>query len=216
MSYSNGQIIILLAIVPTIIAALIAALKWRALPAGLRPLAMLVFFALFTEAFSRVLWVFKLSNLFMWPVYIGVEFGLLVWMYSRVIDSHWLRRSRWVLTVAMAGLAVAEGVLRASQTFRVDNAVRLLESLSVILLVLAYYHVSLRRPSTAYIWQEPLFWVSTGLLFYFAGNFLIYTFVNFAYFYHRHLTIQLWVVHAALNSLLYCTYAYALWISPKS
>lgn len=66
-----------------------------------------------------------------------------------------------------------------------------------------------------YIWKEPLFWVSTGLLFFFADNFLIYTFVNFALHYQHKVGIQFWVVHVILNCLLYCTYAYALWISPR-
>lgn len=216
MKYSDGQVLILLAIIPTVIAASTAALRWRTLASTLRPLAILTLFALFTEVLCRVLWVFKLSNLFVWPIYISVEFGLLIWLYSQIIGSRLLYQSRWGLAIGLGGLAALEGIMRASQPFLVDNAVRLLESLIIIFLTLAYYHVSLRRLSTAYIWQEPLFWISTGLLFSFAGNFLIYTFVNFAFYYHRHLAIQLWVVHAALNSLLYCAYAYALWISPKS
>jgi hypothetical protein len=85
-----------------------------------------------SEAFSRVLLVFKALK----PVHVaglrGVEFGLLVWLYSLVIGSDWLRRGQ-VLTIGLAGRA------RASQTFQVDNAVRLLESVSVIFMVLACY-----------------------------------------------------------------------------
>lgn len=215
MIYSREQVIILLAILPNLIAALLAALKWRWLPTALRPLAILTLFALATELFCRVLWLLKVSNLFVWPIYISVEFGLLVWLYGRTFASRLLCRLRWPLVIGLALLANLEGLLRLAQPFVIDNAGRLLESIIIILLALAYYHHTLRQPGTAYIWHEPMFWVSTGLLFSFAGNFLIYTFINFAYYYHRPLVIQIWLVHAALNSLLYCTYAYALWLSPK-
>jgi hypothetical protein len=199
MKYSGEQLVILLAVVPT----------------ALRPLAILTLFSLFTEVFCRVLWLLKLSNLFAFPIYISVEFGLLVWLYSLAMEGSLLRKVRWPLILTLGVLANLEGILRSSQGFVIDNAARLLESLLVIGLTLAYYHASLRRPNTAYIWREPLFWVSTGLLLFFAGNFLIYTFINFAFYYHRQQIVQIWLVHAALSSLLYCTYAYALWISPK-
>lgn len=215
MKYSGEQVLILLAAGPTVLAGLLAALYWRRLPASLRPLAILALVALFTEILSRILWLLKINNLFMLPLYMSVEFGLLVWLYGRAIDSRWLRQVRWPLVIGFGLLANLEGLLIAQPSL-LDNAARLLESVAVILLALAYYHSSLRRPNTAYIWREPMFWVSTGLLFFFAGNFLVYTFTNFASYYHRPLVIHIWVVHAGLNSLLYVTYAYALWLSLRS
>lgn len=216
MTYSSQQVLILLAIVPNVIAAILAVLRWRRIPVSMRPLAILTLFALFTEVVSRVLWLLKLSNLFLLPLYISVEFGLLVWLYSQAIDSRWLRRLRWPLVVGMCVLASLEGLLQLSRAPTYGNLTRLLESASVIVLVLTYYHSTLRQPKTAYIWREPLFWVSTGLLFFFAGNFLIYTVTNFAFYHHRPLFLQLWVVHAGLDALLYSTYAYALWLSLKT
>ncbi len=216
MKYSGEQLIILLAVVPNALAALLAALRWRRLPLVLRPLALLTLFALFTEIFCRVLWLFKISNMFMLPLYISVEFGLLVWLYERALASRWLRRLRWPLVIGLSTLAALDWLLQSARPTIYSNGVRLLESLLVILLTLAYYHASLRRPNSPYIWREPLFWVSTGLLFFFAGNFLIYTVTGFAFYYHRPVVMQLWVVHACLNSLLYSTYAYALWLSLRS
>ncbi|HEX8426398.1 hypothetical protein [Hymenobacter sp.] len=216
MNYSAAQQLILLAVIPNAFTAVVAAMKWKYLPATLRPIALLAFFSLLIEVISRGLWLFKLSNLFLWPIYISVEFGLLVWLYRQALGSRLLARFGGALIVGMAVVALTESGLRQAQPTRIDNAVRLLESLLVMGFALSYYHTSLRRVSTAFIWQEPLFWVSTGLLFFFAGNFLIYTFVNFALYYQQRVVIQFWVIHAALSSLLYCTYAYALWISPKS
>lgn len=216
MTYSSQQVLILLAIVPNVIAAFLAALHRRRIPVRMRPLAILALFALFTEVVSRVLWLLKISNLFLLPLYINVEFGLLVWLYSQAIDSRWLRRYRWPLVAVLGALANLEGIRQHAQVAAPNNFSRLLESFSVIILVLAYYHSTLRQPKTAYIWREPLFWVSTGLLFFFAGNFLIYTVTNFAFYHHRPLVMQLWVVHAGLDALLYSTYAYALWLSLKT
>ncbi|TDN39148.1 hypothetical protein E4631_24200 [Hymenobacter sp. UV11] len=216
MTYSSQQVLILLAVVPNVVAALLAALKWRRLPISIRPLAILTVFALLTEIISRVLWLLKLSNLFLLPIYISVEFGLLVWLYSQAIDRQWIMRLRWPLTVGLGVLAILEEQLKLPRAPAYNNLSRLMESASIIVLALAYYHSALRQPKTAYIWREPLFWVSTGLLFFFTGSFLIYTVTNFAFYYHRPLVMQLWVVHAGLDALLYTTYAYALWLSLKT
>jgi hypothetical protein len=215
MTYSTAQQLILLAVIPNVFTAIFAAVKWKHLPDTLRPVALLAFFSLLIEIVSRALWLFKLSNLFLWPIYITVEFGLLVWLYRQVLGSRLLTRFGGLLVLGIAAVAITENVLRQSQTSHIDNGVRLLESLLVIVFALSYYHTSLRRVSAIYIWHEPLFWVSTGLLFFFAGNFLIYTFVNFALYYQQKVGILFWVVHAALNCLMHCTYAYALWISPR-
>ena len=216
MTYSSPQVLILLAVVPNVVAAFLAAAYRHCLPVPMRPLAILSLFALFTEVVSRVLWLLKIANLFLLPLYISVEFGLLVWLYSQAIGSRWLLCYRWPLVAVLCVLANLEGMRQPAQVAAPNNFSRLLESVSVIILVLAYYHSTLRQPKTAYIWREPMFWVSTGLLFFFAGNFLIYTVTNFAFYYHRPLVMQLWVVHAGLDALLYSTYAYALWLSLKT
>ncbi|AHJ98137.1 hypothetical protein [Hymenobacter swuensis] len=213
MRYSTQQILILLAILPTIGTALLAGRNWRRLPAAMRPLAMLSFFALLTEVVSRILWFLKLSNLFIWPIYICVEFALLLELYNRAGYPAFLQKKRWYLIIGLVGLASLEAGLRSTQPLLIDNAVRLVESLLLIGLVLLYYHHSLQAITEQHIWQQPLFWVSTGLLFFFVGNFLIYTFINFALFYSQQFNYQLWLVHAGLNSVLYCLYAYAIWIS---
>ena len=201
---------------PNVVAAMMATFNWWRLPAWLRPLALLTLFALLTEVVCRALWLLKLNNLFMLPLYISVEFGLLVWLYGRTLASRWLCRLRWPLVIGMGGLACLEGMVQSGQPAVYSHGSRLLESLLVILLSLRYYNVSLRRPSAAYIWNEPMFWVSTGLLFFFAGTFLIYTATGYAFYCHRPVVMQLWLVNAGLSSLLYATYAYALWLSLKS
>lgn len=215
MSYSTEQVVILLAVVPNIMAALIAVLNWRRIPFSLRPLIFLTLFSLFTELASRVLWFFKAPNLFIWPIYISIEFALIVWLYSIELANGFLKRIRWAVVLGVAALAALESLLRSAHPFMIDNAVRLLESILIIALVLHYYYCSLRDITTSYIWQQPLFWVYTGLLFFFAGNFFIYMFINFALFYSEKLNYRIWIAHAGLNSLLYCAYAYALWISRK-
>ena len=213
MPYSTQQIIILLAILPTMATALLAIVNWRHLPSRMRPLAILSFFSLFTEVVARIFWVFKLSNLFIWPIYISIEFALLVQLYNLAGNSSFLQKIRWYLTIGLASMAVLEAGLRSTQPLIIDNVVRIIESLLIVSIVLSYYHNSLEDVTEQQIWQQPLFWVSTGLLFFFVGNILIYTFINFALFYSQQVNFQIWLVHAALNSVLYSLYAYALWIS---
>ncbi|SNR64723.1 hypothetical protein [Hymenobacter mucosus] len=215
MGFTTEQVIIFLVIVPEIAAAVVGAVKWKHLPANLRPLALLTFFALLTELVSRVYWLLHVSNLFMWPIYIGVEFALLVWMYSLIIKNNVLLKFRWVVVATMIGMLTIEEIGRLGQPDNVDNIGRSVESVLVIGLVLLYYYTSFKEMRVLYIWKDPVFWISTALLIFFAGNFLIYTFANFSIKYSQQLSYQIWALHGVLTMLLYSTYAYGLWISPR-
>jgi len=214
MPYSREQLIILAAVLPVLLASAVAAYRFRALAPALRLLAVLVWWALATEIVSRVFWFYKINNLFLWPIYMSGEFGLLVGLYSLSRRRGALSRAAWLAIIAFGLGAVAEQRWRASQPLLIDNLARLVESVVVIGLALSYAYKLFREAGAGEFWRQSLSWVSAGLLLFFSANFFIYLFINFALNYSQHLNYQIWVAHAALNSLLYLAYAYALWISP--
>lgn len=215
MAYTPEQIILFLAALPAVlIAALMGTYQIRYVPPPLRVLCYLIFFALLTEIVSRALWLSKTPNLFLWPIYTSVEFGLLVWMYSLSLRIVLLTRFWIWLVVAFVSTVVGLELFSSSHPL-ISNAGRLIESVVVIILTLAFFYITFQNLTVRRLEREPMFWVSSGLLLCFSGNLFVFIFANFVLSYSQKLNYQLWIVHAVLNAFLYSAYTYALWISPK-
>jgi hypothetical protein len=215
MHYSREQLIVLFTYLPVLIASAMALVRYRGAARPVKLLCWLIFFALLIESISRIFWFFKVSNLFLWPIYITVEFGLLLWMYSLVLDQKWLTTAKgWSVCIFTIIVLVRE-LGQSGQSVWIDNAGRSIESVIVILLALAYFYKVFQELKVQNLLLEPFFWVSAGLLLFFSGNFLIFVFMNFILLYSKNLNAQIWVIHALMNYMLYITYAIALWVGRR-
>jgi len=189
-----------------------ALVRYRGATRAVKLLCCLIFFAVATESISRIFWFFKVSNLFLWPIYITVEFGLLLWMYSFVLDQAWLSKSwKWMVVGFVVTVLIRE-VGQSGHSVWIDNAGRSIESVVTIFLALAYFYKVFQELKVQNLLHEPFFWVSAGLLLFFSGNFLIFIFMNFILLYSKGLNDQIWVIHALMNYMLYITYTIALWV----
>ncbi|WP_191041068.1 hypothetical protein [Spirosoma validum] len=215
MVYTLEQIIVFLASLPAVLAAtFVGAVRFRYVTPALRTLCLLISFAFLTEIVSRAMWLTKTSNLFLWPVYTSVEFGLLIWMYSLNLGSAVLVQFRIWLIVAFVSTVVGLEFFSPTHLL-ISNAARLIESVGVIILTLVFFYRTFQELIVRRLEREPMFWVSSGLLLFFSGNLFVFIFANFVLNYSQKLNYQLWIVHAVLNAFLYSAYTYALWISPK-
>ena len=212
MHYSREQLIVLFTYLPVLVAAAMALLRYRGAGRPVKVLCWLIFFALLIESISRIFLFFKVSNLFLWPIYITVEFALLTWMYSLVLDQKWLTTARgWMLALFTIIVLVRE-LGQPGQSVWIDNAGRSIESVVVIFLGRAYLFKFLQGFKVQKHLRDPFLWVSGGFLLFFSGNFLIFIFMNFILLYSKNLNDQIWVIHALMNYMLYITYAIALWV----
>jgi len=211
MHYSTEQLVIFFAFLPILLAAVTGALRYKKLDTTLKILACLVFFAFAIESLSRIFWLYKTSNLFLWPIYITVEFALLLWMFSRELDIKFLTQARvWIIAV-FSGYMIYKTIQISNDGVMIDNSGRLIESVILLLLIMLYYGKLYRNQPSGKLWAVPMFSISTGLLLFFSGNFLIFLFINFMLQYSQKLNYQVWMIHALLNGLLYLTYTYTLW-----
>ncbi|SDG36723.1 hypothetical protein SAMN04487996_1183 [Dyadobacter soli] len=212
MHYSREQLIVLFTYLPVLVAAWMALRRYRGADRPVKLLCWLIFFALLIESISRIFWFFKVSNLFLWPIYITVEFALLTWMYSLVLDQKWLTTVRGWMLAAFTAIVLVRELGQQGQSVWIDNAGRSIESVVVILLALSYFYKVFQELKVQNLLVEPFFWVSAGLLLFFSGNFLIFIFMNFILLYSKNLNDQIWVIHSLMNYMLYITYAIALWV----
>jgi hypothetical protein len=214
MGTSAQKIVIFLAFLPVVFAAGVAVVRFKQLAAPLRYLGCLVFFSLLIEIGSRILWLYKVSNLFLLPLYTIVEFGLIAWVYWLALRQYAV--ARWIPRL-LVSFVLCTGVLVAWEGFgRFNDFQRLIESVLILGFVIAYFYKVFQETVIVRLEHEPLFWFSSGLFIYFSGNTFIFILSNYLLSYSVDLNYQAWIIHAMLNVVLYVFYSIALWIRPRS
>ena len=189
--------------------------RYRSLPPGLRYVVVLVWFGLCIELAANVLHRIKGTNLVIVPLDAAGEVWLLSLVYAHALNSRLFARLRpWVAGgfVLYAGLS---GSL-APEFTRFKTGVLILESLLVLLLVGLYYRKLLNDLRVPRLGHDPMFWVSSGLLFFFLSKLLLGLFSNYMLeHYSRQLSFMAWTMQGLLAIVLYLCYLRALWLRPQ-
>ena len=168
-------------------------------------------------SFSGRLWsVFVMdNNLPFFHSYILVEYVFLILLFSRAFREDW-RQLKWlVLIIGFALLWVLNAFILSSLWIYPDY-IHALEALIILTLVVLWFRKMLREKSIRNPVKNFQFWLCTGLLIYFSGNFLLFVFSNFVIELETRVYEAIWVVHAILVILLYLIYANALLCIPRT
>jgi VanZ family protein len=155
---------------------LLGTLGIRKLTPALRCLLLLLAFALFTEAAGLILGRGDQPNLWIYNTYTAVEYSLLIIMFVFLLDGKLFRR----VLLASIPLFIVIWVLATLNLEKSDpfHGVFLsIESVVFAILAVATLVKEMRDSSTLLV-DNPIFWVSAGVLVYFAGNLLVFAFID--------------------------------------
>lgn len=215
MGMSVQEFIMPFSTVPLVGACVVGLLRYRRFETVRRYLVWLSWLALLVTGVAAWFSSHHRPNLFLAPIDTAIEFTLLALMY---------RRALWPLAVARyLPLGIAGFLLGSALTYvpRFDTVEfspvqHFIESVAILALAGLFLWRLLQPPITlAPLEQEPMFWVSAGVVLYFAGNSLIFLTSNLTLFYSRELSMTVWTVHALLYSFLNGFYIVALCVNPQ-
>lgn len=213
MSYSVNQIIVFFSFIPPLVNCLIVFGRYRRLEPTLHYLAALVLLTGATEIVSRVLWVQKLSNLFILPLFTLAEFALLALMFRQVLRGTWAYR---LIPALLVGFGVYSVYTFVDQLGKVEfnDVQQFVESVLVLIFVLTFFYKTMKEAVAIHLESVPMFWASVGLFIYFCGSIFIFISSNYLLAYSQQLYVEVWVVHAILYMVLHVFYAVALCTNP--
>lgn len=197
-------------------AAGLAAGRYARLPQHLRYLAWLTWFELPLEIVGVWFWANNRNNLFIMPFYTVGELALLALVYRHVLRSAAFARAVPWLVVGF-GLYTLADTLRAPDLQWYKPGQQVLQSLLLLGIAGLYFWQLLRgRLPAPHLGREPLFWVSTGLILYFAGYLNIALFSNYMLtHYSLAFNQQVWSIHYVLSLVLHGCYCVALGLRPR-
>jgi len=202
-------------IVLIIIASIWGLVCFRQLPPSLRALVLLLCFDAIMECTGSLLQYLKIPNLFLFPIVIVGEAGLLFLLYVRALQSAWLQRlAPWV--VGCLALYALLDTLLVPGTVRFYPSLQVMSDLLSLYLGSMYFRKQLNELQVARLERDPLFWISAGLVLTSTSNLLISLFSNYLLNnYSQQFNSYIWRIHTALIALLYICYCLALWLRPR-
>ena len=194
-----------------------AVCRWRYLRGYLRFAALFVLVAALGEGASYVTArILRMPNLWMLHVYTIVEFNVIALMYDRFFGRFYQRLLVPVSMLLFTTLAVANSLF-AQHLSEHNTHARTLESLLIIGLTLLAFHKLLADRPVAQLERHPVFWISTGLLLYFAGSTIFFILSNrLLHGASRDVINVYWAMHSLLMALMHLLLGIGLWLSPQA
>lgn len=154
---------------------LIGAFYFKSLPFALRILFIYVAITGPLELVASVMSAYEMNNLFLFNAHIYIEFFAILAIFFFSYDSVFWRGVVGVFLVSFLGFSVLSRLFfDACDPFNANE--RYAEGLMVIVLCAGYYISLLRRLIHRYLEQQPMFWLASGWLIYFAGTLYLFLF----------------------------------------
>lgn len=194
---------------------LIGGLAWSTHDQSQRLLFWLVLISGLFEVLALVVGaLLDLRNLPLLHLFTIIQTVLLAKLYQQHLQPLIAPRTMNMIIISFIVIA-SLGAIYADGLLRFNSSARVLESLLLIIFSLLYFYKTLRELKIKRLEQEPIFWISTGILIYFSGNFLIFICCNYIITSNPFL-FTAWGLHAILNICLNLLFTIALLVNQKS
>ena len=176
--------------------------RYRSLSAAGRALLYYLLIEAVILATSSVLAYYKLPNTGLYHVSTVVEMLLLLFFFSHVFSNRKMVVYIKCTMLLFPVLALLNTLFLQTLNNFNSHTISLQYGL-VILLCFVYWLQPAEEPVTAWA-QQPLNWISSGMLLYFSGSFVLLAFSAYINsHFSKQTNIVIWNVHAALAMLMY-------------
>jgi multisubunit Na+/H+ antiporter MnhB subunit len=196
-----------------IVPFLVAVVRFKKMDQVWRALALLIFFDFLAEAIGHVLYFLKISNHFLWPIFITIEFTLLARIYQSEFRKMAIGRFIPIVTLLFITYVIADWLMAPDGDL--SAIPHFTEGVLILLLVMCYYYKNLSSLLETRLEHQPMFWLSTGLFIYFSANSVIFIFSNYIQMLSLQFFNLIWFTHAIFNILLYIFYTLTVCLIPK-
>ncbi|MEN0004592.1 MAG: hypothetical protein AAF798_10620 [Bacteroidota bacterium] len=193
-----------------ILPALVGLFNTRQLRNNQKAILLLVLLSIATEV--AVYWIAYNSGLhnIVFYLFTIAEFTLLAYVFTQNWERNDKTKVAWIAIIFFT-LFVLLDMLYLSGIEQFNSYSTSVEALLLIGFALSFFYITLRELKIKYLEREPLFWISTGVLLYFASSLFIFLFTNTVNASMEALFI-IWGIHGIFRILLNIFYSIALWI----
>ena len=166
-----------------------------------------------SDTIMTTMWSYELNNMWVGNLYILCEFWLLTGIYQQKIQSLRFKRGLRIAQIAFVGGACIYAI--TSDSITLTSRMRTLESALLLLLSVFYFYETMQNLDSENLFSEPMFWISAGVLLYFAANIFIFVFVQYITKYSVDVNRIIWTIHALFLALFFGLLSLSLCVTPQ-
>ncbi|MCE3227023.1 MAG: hypothetical protein K0S32_1574 [Bacteroidetes bacterium] len=172
----------------------------------LKPLFYYFILSLITQALSLIFWFYSINNLPLLHIYTPLEFLLLLWFYSILLEKQFTRTARFVVTISFLLFSIIDSwFLEDIYTF--NTLGRSIEALVIILLSITWFLFSIREDRHV---NKNINYIIAGIFIYFSGSIVLFSFSNIITRFTHSLALNVWSIHTLLLVSFYTLVTIAL------
>ncbi len=196
-----------------ILPSILAMIKWSDMDRAQRWFAVLLWLII-VISFAGHIWtaVGYGNNLPFYYIYILVELIILLQIFKLMFGDSIQQRKWLILSLSFLMIWVVN-VTYGEGWWVFPNKIRALEAIIIVTIIILWFLKMMRERVILFPYRTFEFWMCTGLLIFFSGNFLLFVFSNYVLNTELEVFMAIWKVNAILNILLYLIYCIALlWV----
>ena len=202
--------LVYLALAVPAIPFVVAGIRFARLSTPQKWLFLLLGFTLLSNSASQLLPEFDLPNLWIFHIYVLVDFALLTLVFRELVPKRLAIGAISLFTTMGIFLLFWNGGWKGLPSVTMG-----VEAFWMVFLTFWYFWKVYREMKILRLERQFLFWFGTGNLLYFSGNLLLFIFSNYIIGQSPTLAIQIWMANVVLTFLRILFYTIALaWKDP--
>lgn len=154
------------------------------------------------------------KNAILLHIYTLSEFIILALFFRTIIYNNTIKKGLFIVIIVF-GLFKMIDMVWITGTEKLDSLAITISSLFFTGLSLYFYWQTFQRLEVESLERYPLFWINTGILFYFAGNLITFIFSNYITQQGYEYFITHWLLHNLFSLFKYIAFSIGLWLLPR-
>ena len=148
------------------------------------------------------------NNLWLYTNFMGIEFLFYFWVLREIIVTPVVKKIILFVIIIFTVVYYWNNLFGQGKT-GFPSITYAIGCVLIALGCLFYFYELFQRPSAFSLFQQPSFWVCTGLLFYYIGTFPFFGLVNFFNIYQKFVKYNMASFIQILNIFLYSSFSIA-------
>lgn len=184
-----------------------ALIYFRTLPKALTVLAIFIFISVIADGYALYTASKGINNLPVLHIYTVLEFAFFSTVYMHLFHQKKIKLALIIIIILFSCFAFYHSFFIAD-VFKFNSVTRVVESLLLTSTGLYFLYTMLDSDDYVKLGTYPYFWITSGVLLYFMGNFFLFMLYEMINSYvSKSVNIEFWILHSILNiiaNVLYC------------
>ena len=165
------------------------------------------------EFISKLMWYYKIHNLYLFNIYVLSEFFFISWFYYTIFKKYLSTKTIPTVFIIFIVFSLVDSfVLHNPLTF--NSYAKTLECIIIVSYTVFYLYKTFDEFQDEDPSDTPVFWINAGFLFYFSGCLFLFNFSNLILTQGKQMNMITWALHAFFMTIMYLLIARGLWKLP--